>query len=471
MAAAGLAVEAGTKVAEFGVEKAQELAADPWGTSSRWLIEAGIVASVVGGAMWLSGDVLVNGAKAADADAGRRISAVGQSFANATPPSDGSNGWGIFGVVVGDIQTALGDIGSAVTAITDIPHAIWAAVQAFPYLLWDSFAYSFGMGLGWIGVNLGPYLFGFGILMIAVGVMLRVADERLFPRIELAFNARTAEFWNAFDRRFKTRRHVQQVWTQKSTEGLIDSANTNPRYEWKPKEIEPPTKKELDKIGKDAPVAPPVETDEQRHQREHPDEGALGPPEPVSTPGESIRGPYSPPAAPEGVGTPPPSPEPAEPEPEPPEPFPAAPGDTDETGGTEEKPLPLGTPTSEVEEGLGGHRAIEPDGDELRAMEEARRETHPEPETLEPLPPKGMTDTEYFAQVDRLRLDNDTTTYPEAADLYDEKTRIIEDARATRREAKVRMDALGKKGYSKRQYRGFMQGGDSAAMDPETFGD
>jgi len=367
-------------------EAAQEkLAEDPWGTSSRWLIESGIIMTVAGGVGWLVGDELTKGAQAADKDAGARIAFVGAVFTGAQNAQQVQNAGGglegliggipIFGTLLGDVADPIigtvsgiiGGVTAAATDITEIPQAIWAAAQVVPYLLWDGFAWAFGSGFGWIGTHVGPWLFGFGLLMIALGVGIRVTSERLFPRIELAFNARTAGFWNQFDERFHTRAHISEVKSEKATQIAVEKAVEKP-------EVVPSV------IASEAP------------EPETPKSGSTG-------------GSQSPPKAPEGPTPPPPASEQPPLSPEPPQPFPATPAETDEMGGTEEKPLPMGTPTSEIEAGLGGHHATEPTAEELHEQERNRRESHPEPEKLSPEQPSQLTDEEYWAEIDRIQAE------------------------------------------------------------------
>ena len=322
-------------------------------------------------------------------------------------------------------------------------------------------------GLGWLGTNLGPYLFGAGAFLLAVGIVVRFGAERLFPRIELAANARTAELWNRFDRGFGPGRRFNRLWTEKSTEGMIDSANAAPRHEWRQDQEEnEPSKTDLARIPaprrnlrgnlhRKAPSRPPGNLPSPP-ARSGPDSLTGGPAPPDSdAPGDIAVGsatgeaPQGPPVPPEGPG--------------------AVPTDLPPP---EDRPSPGPTPTADIEAELGGHQAIEPSAEELREMERNRRASHPDPGVLEPESgTDGLTDEEYFALVDQMRTPIvEANTYAKASDASDLQTSIIKQAQSNRREAKVRMDVLGKKGFSKKQHRGALEGM-NAGMNPDQYGD
>lgn len=88
-----------------------------------------------------------------------------------------------------------------------------------------------------------------------------------------------------------------------------------------------------------------------------------------------------------GSTTSPQPPIPPEPLTTPPEPAVATP--PEEPISTPDRPLPMGTPTSEIEDHLGS-RAIEPSGEELRRMEEARLASMPGP--IPPVRPQEHPD-------------------------------------------------------------------------------
>ena len=580
----------GSAVLDKASELADEFQKSPWETSSRWMMESGIVMMVAGGLGWLTGSYLTQAAAQADADAGRRLAFVGATFQNAaqvggavggaianlftgvvtqkvsitypdsieiltaTPgktltsaltadltildstgkavfqqtgiaftennnlwsgpatlysladgPSYviqltihqdgaallaewqtaflGSNGiyavanfsgtpaagipagavfvggqdatvtafpgaatgtptqgapsssgpqYSTFGVLAGDL---VGGIVGAAVGITEIPQAIWAFGQVFPYLLWDGLVTVLAGGLGWLGTNLGPYLFGAGAFLLAVGIVVRFGAERLFPRIELAAEAKLGGLTARLDTWLGTDKALPKVSASNEKQARIEEVASGGSQEGPV----PPSGKSPQPSGPSGPdsltggPAPP--------DSDAPGDIAVG-----SATGEASQGPPVPPEGPGAVPTDLPPPE--------------------------DRPSPGPTPTADIEAELGGHQAIEPSAEELREMERNRRASHPDPGVLEPESgTDGLTDEEYFALVDQMRTPIvEANTYAKASDASDLQTSIIKQAQSNRREAKVRMDVLGKKGFSKKQHRGALEGM-NAGMNPDQYGD
>jgi hypothetical protein len=181
---------------------------------------------------------------------------------------------------------------------------------------------------------------GIGLALAVGGAILGWFWVKIYPRIEgrleLGANARLARIFNRFDRWYKTRGKIREVWTQKGTEGMIYSANANPVF-----------------------VAPV--------------EQLPSPPPPSPGPDNGVTPPEGGGAASTAGSIPPEAPEPV---PTPPDASALIP-EVGQTSDKQEKPVP--TPTSEVEAALGEPAAIEPTNEELRAQEEERKASMPPP--------------------------------------------------------------------------------------------
>ncbi|MGP8075030.1 MAG: hypothetical protein ACLP74_08485 [Thermoplasmata archaeon] len=129
-----------------------------------------------------------------------------------------------------DVSQFAGDVGKAVGFLGKV-------VLNLPFLIFDSLGYA----ASWAGHTiLGDIAIPLMILgggMIAVSYFLLRFWPRLRTRLELNANAGLAQLWNRFDKWNKSRRKIQQVWTQKSTEALIDSVNTAPTFVAAPLEV------------------------------------------------------------------------------------------------------------------------------------------------------------------------------------------------------------------------------------------
>ncbi len=133
---------------------------------------------------------------------------------------------GAVGALGSGLSGATNLIGNVENGLNILAHGI----AYFPRVAWDSLGYAVTWGVSNVlGAIWMPLIIG-GISMLAVSYGLLRFWPRLRPRLELGANARLASFWNRFDKRHRTRHKVQEIWTQKSTEGMVASANANPLY-------------------------------------------------------------------------------------------------------------------------------------------------------------------------------------------------------------------------------------------------
>ena len=269
----------------------------------------------------------------------------------------------------GAVESAVGDIGSGLQTLA-------AGIENFPRIIADSvgFVFNWTMGqlLGWIG----PLCVYIGVGMAVVGAGMGFTYKNVWPRLErrmvLNVNARGARLWNRFDKWNKSRRKVQEVWTQKPTEGSIESANANPIWT-------PP----VQELPEPAIVVP--ETDAPALQVKTGPEAPAPAPTPPEVGEDLGPGPAAPPAEPstgsQQVETPPEEPAPA---PTPPEPVATPPGEPTSTvtpPSLSETPVPPEGTTPAAEAYLGDHPSRAPTGAELVAAEENRRASMPPPMT------------------------------------------------------------------------------------------
>lgn len=354
------------------------------------------------------------------------------------------------------IGAALGGLAGAAVAATDLPKAVLVLGMSVPRLLYDGVVAVLGGGLGSLLTAIGPPLVFFGILMMLLAWFLRNYARRLASRLELAANARTARWWNRFDKWWKTRRKVQEVWTQKSTEGLVHSANANP-------EFVPPVEKAQDVVVPSPPVAqlaPLTEGQEKGPGISPPGPGNApepGPPPAAPTiPTPEAPGPQpSPENAPAAVSEPPvvrpPSDKP-EPGPSGPQPGDVVPPEQQVHSEAPPGALPAEVAQVDVRRAPVRRRRHETrlTGDQILALAERRSKMFPE-------------DAAAADQNDeRLKY---AANEGEAREIAEEKTTVIKTAEAQRRVAKVEADHFEKANRKGRVRRGFMEG-----SDPRDFG-
>lgn len=322
-----------------------------------------------------------------------------------------------------DIQAAASDVSQAgaamgtlledvATGIVDIAKVILGFTTHFPDILWNGMVWGIGGAVADVLTWAFPWFIIAGGALVIASTVAYIARYwwdhnfyRWWARIELAINAKEASKWNRYDREHHVRRKLNEVFSQKSTEGLIHTANLNPRFvaaesrTFKPKA--------------ERPSAPPPK-----------------PPEPKPPSEKPKREPKAKEEPPDGK---PPEVPPTETKPEPPK----------------GKPLPVGTPTEEVERQLGEPDAAEPTADEIREMELNR---------IKSMPPEDMA-ADNRAKLDAVRSAAD------ASDIVDEKTKVIKEAQAMRREARVmEEDALSKPKFSTKRHSGALEGMDREAM-------
>lgn len=228
---------------------------------------------------------------------------VSQPF-NVQTPTNG-NFWGILGAIVADLSgagavieqdagTVVKDLvafGSDVAGIvSDIPSAIaliGKVLLNLPRLGFDALGYAVWWAADMAFNAIWLPLVIVGAIAIAYSVFALNIYPRMESRIKLGVNARAARFWNAFDKRFHSRRKVQEVLTEKSTQASIDSANANPV-------IVPPVVKAVEppistppSIEAEAPAEPKQSEPETAGERD-PVPVTQPPPEHPSEPGEKV---------------------------------------------------------------------------------------------------------------------------------------------------------------------------------------
>ena len=171
---------------------------------------------------------------------------------NASIPFDvtvqSSNHWGVLGTIVQDLSsigtaieqgavTVVNDLETfgkdVVNIVSDIPSAIALIGKVLinlPRLTFDAVGYAFWWGVDIVCNAIWMPLVIVGAILLAYSTFAINYYPKIRSRLLLGLNARTAEFWNRFDKRFHTRRKIQQVWTQKSTDAMVYSANANPVF-------------------------------------------------------------------------------------------------------------------------------------------------------------------------------------------------------------------------------------------------
>jgi hypothetical protein len=245
-----------------------------------------VPASTNGGAFgWLSGIF---------AAAGADLSTLGADATQAV-----NDVAGFFGTVASDVQKFAGDVGGAIAYASRV-------VLNFPILMWDALGYGVTWGTHTVFGDMAPWLVVIGAVMIAVGVAMTYLYPRIMPRLELLANARGARFWNRFDKRLGIRSGIQAIWTQKSTEASMHSANANPVFVPPEQEL-PPTP-----VPEPPPAATPAPIQEAPKVPEPVPVAPEGP-SPNSAPETPIPTPEAPVKAPDAANaadSPPPPPEP-----------------------------------------------------------------------------------------------------------------------------------------------------------------
>lgn len=135
--------------------------------------------------------------------------------------------------IVADAKAIGADVGTGLAVMGKL-------ILNLPMLAFDGLGFSMSWGVSTLMEDLGPPLIILGVGLLAFSWFALGFWPRLKPRLVLGVNAGQAHLWNRFDKWFHSRRKVQEVWTQKSTEGMIASANLNPVYVPKVEEAEAP---------------------------------------------------------------------------------------------------------------------------------------------------------------------------------------------------------------------------------------
>ena len=278
------------------------------------------------------------------------------------------------------LSPLFGIVAAAATTMDDIPKAIYAVGVNLPWLTADAATYAVGWGLGNLLQEAGPFFMLLGAAMGILGYLLGLFGDRLVPRIELHLNASTADTWNRFDKWFHTRAKVQAVWTQKSTEGMIWSANEEPKF-IAPVQGTPEYEDSIRDLIPPSPQGKPEKGTLTPKKSRRPDETGPSDDGGSNTPAETS----PPPPPPEGETPPPPaSPEPKEPT--------GGPGESGQS--PPEAPIPGGKSTEEVENHLGEvpNRAPTPEELERIRLESERNRAASMPPPPPPPPPAPVVD-------------------------------------------------------------------------------
>lgn len=212
-----------------------------------------------------------------------------------------------------DVSNAVQGAEAAATTFVGDVSLIGKALFNLPRLTFDAAGYGISWGLNTVANDaLAPMAIG-AVIGIGFGLFARWVYPRLKPRLVLMANAKTASFWNRFDRAHQMRKKVKEVRELAATDASIETVNAELAAKVEPATVlaTPPL---IDAPAAGGALTKPTEG-----------EGGEG-----SSPGVASSEP------------PPPAPEPVEPvpsEPEAPPPVPEAP--------------PPPTPTSETEAHLG----------------------------------------------------------------------------------------------------------------------
>ena len=375
--------------------------------------------------------------------------------------------------VAGGLSAVANDVGGAVAFIGK-------ALGNLPQLAVDGLGYGITWGLNTICTDLWPGLLVLGAVLVGVGSAIRFTATTLWPRIkprlELGAKARVDRWLGRFDAWYGTQAKVDTVWKEKGTEAAIQAAAADPVYvrsttplpspavplagqrarAGKVKEITIPPEPAKPETPINEPAPPPG------GQPAPPPPGALLPPPPTDgsakptneTPPATPVAPPSPKNAPEGPPVKPP-----------------------EAENAPETPVP--TPTTETEEVLGERPNRAPTPEELARIaaeaEANRRATHPDPPPV-PTYRQRKEELEREEADDLLKLagsfDDELSqvkTPDDAYKLADNQTRIIKEAQGNRRAAKAAAKVVDRKPFSRKVYRGAMEGV-NAGLRPEEYG-
>lgn len=331
---------------------------------------------------------------------------------------------------------------------------IGAAIVNAPRVIGDSVGFVWNWSWSQVLDLIGPIFLGMGLLLLMVGLVTKYVYTTIWPhlkmRLELETNARQAGLWNRVDKRLHTRSKVQAIWTLKSTEGQIASANRAPFY------VEEPT-------VLPAPEVPPPPSSIEAGR---PAEAQRTQPEKVEGGGPS----QAPPPEPT-PDTPPPPVEPPSPEPAPQTPTEAA-----EASLGEKNRVPTKEELDKIaSESEAARLASLPPEHVADPLPETPISAPMEPEAppvAEETPPPEPTRRERFYRSQEPSANQllNLATARGAEEEYERQTQAIKEAQAARRAAKVAMDVHAKKPLSRRNYRGAFEGV-NRAMSPDAYGD
>ena len=252
---------------------------------------------------------------------------------------------------IGAIAAVVGATTGAWTALSDLPAAIYTTATVLPRLAVDALSWGIGSLGGYVGATFGPWVLGIGAVLLGASITIRFARVHLYPPV-----ADGVSGW--------VHRKVDEPLRERVNAFFGAPAAGN---------------------GPQGSPVPPSgasgSAPDTSGEAKAPDPAPTPPP---SSPGESSVGPATgpggqPPAVPTG-----------------------GPGalSTNDVQPPSDRPLPLGTPTSEVEEALAP-TAIEPTAEELREMERQRLASMPEPEEPEPEPEEEWGGQDEAAAADK----------------------------------------------------------------------
>lgn len=154
----------------------------------------------------------------------------GQIQVTGTDPTQASTSGSSLGnqTVPNPVGQALGALAGVAVAASDLPKAVVVTAVSLPRMLYDGLIAVLGGGLGALLSTIGPPLVLLGIALMLLGYVIRAYARRLAARVELAMNARTAAWWNRFDKWWKTRAKLREVKSFKTTEASIELSNAEP---------------------------------------------------------------------------------------------------------------------------------------------------------------------------------------------------------------------------------------------------